>query len=650
MLRFARPAIVVLVLLAVGATLRADEADPLNLPPPRDPARPGAVVLHGGGPLDDEIFAKFVELAGGRHARIVLVPSGTYVRGRIDGVDVDESEEAFQRRIARRYGSWVRLETTGRIAKFRFLYCDDQLHADDPAFCAALDEATGVWFPAAYQGKLAWRFTKKYSDETSTRTTLFQQKLREVVARGGAVGGLGGGASALSEVMIMGDSGQTDGPAKANLRYGMGLFNGAIVDQNFATRGGRLERFAGLLKDTGVLNEKISWPASGRNMLGLAVDPETALVVRGNSVATLGRGAGHVFLKSNGDRTVTWRRITPSDGTVRLVSSASTARSSASSKDSPPANSVGAPPLPNPFGMPEPADGRPFGTVVVHGGRGDQRMIETFPRLSRVESPNFVHCPAATGDWRPRPGENRASVLARLHEDLYEWPTMQRDGRLADLDFLTTLDPADAERETFVAPLEKAHAVWFSGGDQSKLAELFVNPGRPTRFQLELRDVVRRGGVVGGTSAGAAAIAQVMTVGGSPENGLPARAEIAHGFGVLRNVVLEQHFQGDGRAGRIERFTQLLLDNDRLRSVAGDGAVDGTGRPETMIGLAVEERTALLLEGNRLRVFGKAKAHVFLKSADQKSITWHELLPGDTAIVRPTADGPVLELDAWEVR
>jgi hypothetical protein len=69
-----------------------------------------------------------------------------------------------------------------------------------------------------------------------------------------------------------------------------------------------------------------------------------------------------------------------------------------------------------------------------------------------------------------------------------------------------------------------------------------------------------------------------------------------------------------------------------------------------MIGLAIEERTALLLEGNRLRVFGKAKAHVFLKSADQKSVTWHELQPGDTAIVTPTAEGPVLALDEWQVR
>jgi hypothetical protein len=88
-----------------------------------------------------------------------------------------------------------------------------------------------------------------------------------------------------------------------------------------------------------------------------------------------------------------------------------------------------------------------------------------------------------------------------------------------------------------------------------------------------------------------------------------------------------------------------LLDNRRLQSVAGNGVAS-----EGMIGLAVEERTALLLQGNRLRVFGNARAHVFLKSPDQKTITWHELQPGDAANVTLTVDGPVLQLDEWQVR
>ena len=38
------------------------------------------------------------------------------------------------------------------------------------------------------------------------------------------------------------------------------------------------------------------------------------------------------------------------------------------------------------------------------------------------------------------------------------------------------------------------------------------------------------------------------------------------------------------------------------------------------------------------------------KGVDQKTITWHELQPGDSAFLRDGADGPVLELDDWRFR
>jgi len=59
-----------------------------------------------------------------------------------------------------------------------------------------------------------------------------------------------------------------------------------------------------------------------------------------------------------------------------------------------------------------------------------------------------------------------------------------------------------------------------------------------------------------------------------------------------------------------------------------------------MIGLAIEERTALLLQENRLRVFSKGHTHIFLKSADQRTIPWHELEPSDSAFVFFGPNGP----------
>ncbi|MGC3966429.1 MAG: hypothetical protein QM775_03375 [Pirellulales bacterium] len=109
-----------------------------------------------------------------------------------------------------------------------------------------------------------------------------------MVARGGVVGGLGGGMSVLAEIMTMGDSGADGNAAKPTLRTGLGLLKNAVVEQHFEERRGRLERFVDLLRDTESLNRRSRWPASGRNIVGLAADSETALVVRGNRVETIG--------------------------------------------------------------------------------------------------------------------------------------------------------------------------------------------------------------------------------------------------------------------------------------------------------------------------------------------------------------------------
>jgi cyanophycinase len=640
-----------LILVSIGESSPGDDKNPLNLPRPAERGKIGAVILHGGGPLSDEIFERFIELAGGREARIVLIPSGTYVRGwdEPSGREFNETTQAFLARLSRRFGSWVELKRSGRIADFRFLFTDNQTDSDDPAFVAALGQATGVWIPAKYQGKLDWRFAPQYPK----RTSLFQEALRRVVARGGVVGGLGGGMSALPEVMIMGDTSASGGPAEAYLRPGLALFNGAIVDQNFDARGGRLERFTGLLKDTDRLNERISWPAAGRSMIGLAVEREGALLLRGSTIAALGEKHGHVFLKRNGDRTVTWRILSPKDGAVDLVAASSTASSRASTVATTPADGATrsaraevAAFEKNPFGMPWPPAGGTPGTVVLHGGGPNSEIVQVYPRLAGSPRSHYVHCPAASWYWRPRAGVSRASLNVRLNAYYSDWADLVKDGRLASLTFLTTSSADDANDARFVAPLRKAGAVWFSGGNQGVLAYLFADAKAPTLFQKELAEVVRRGGVVGGTSAGAAAMAGIMTVSGESTNGEPAQARIDHGLGILSNVIIEQHLNGNRRAGRIERFTGLLRDNERLRTHLGKD----TPAPERMIGLAIEEGTALLLTENRLKVVGRKHAHVFLKSADQKTITWHELSPGDAAYITQTAAGPVLELDGWRVR
>lgn len=294
---------VILVVLG-GTSTSAHAADNiLGLPTPRDTTRPGAIMLHGGGPVSNEVFQRFIDLAGGKQARIVLVPSAGYRPADYD------SRQAFRSALNRRFASWVYQGTSGHIKSFDFLYTDDPEDADDSSFVRPLTSATGVWFCGGDQARLNHRFVGDYPKKSR-----FQVALREVLARGGVVGGTSAGMAALPEIMTLDqDRRNSGGPLSVTAAHGLGLFDGAIVEQHFDERLGRLERFTGLLRDSSRLDRLAERRGVGANMLGLAVEASTALVVQTNRLEALGTGEAHVFIKSPSDKSLTWHAVKSGD-------------------------------------------------------------------------------------------------------------------------------------------------------------------------------------------------------------------------------------------------------------------------------------------------------------------------------------------------
>ena len=624
------------VVQASAETL-ADE-NPFGLPAPRKPNQLGSVMLHGGGQsLRNEVRHEFVRLAGGREARILLMPSEMCQFGTDDdGKPLPQKETIadYERRLASpaSYGRWVWLREERQVDDFQFLYRDRQNDPDDLRFFSLLEKATGIWMPAIDQKWLPSLF----ADEPLKKGTRFQQALRDIVARGGVVGGLGGGMASLSETIIAGNAPAEDGWVRAELGFGLALLSGVIADQTFASRAGRLERLTDLLRNGQRLDRLERIPGVERRTIGLGVEAHTVLVLRGNTIRALGEGRGHIFLKSNGDRTITWRTLAA--GEDALVVQASSTKTT---PRNPPAAEQPAETL-NPFGMPEPVDPSRAGTVVLHGGGDTDEITDMLPKLAGVAKPKLVHCPAARQSCRPSNARNGETLAEYLEDEFSGWRQLQTEGRLESLAFVTTSDPADANRLEFIRPLKQADALWFCGGDQRPLASLFVDRLRPTIFHQEVLNIVRRGGIVGGSSAGLAIMADVMIEGGASEDGEPEEASLSRGLGVLKHVLAEQHF--DARTGRIERLTGLLRDHKRLANFAP------TCEPKKMIGLAVEEDTALIAQANRLRVTGTKLAHIFLQATDPRVVTWHALKPGDAAILRQGHNGYHLQLEDWEFR
>jgi cyanophycinase len=217
---------------------------------------PGALFAIGGA--EDKlkkrmVLQEFVEAAGGSKARIVVVPTASAL-----GHDVVDVYHALFAALGAESVVGVRPETR-----------DD---ADDPAFIEPLNDATGIFMTGGNQLKLAGVVTG----------TAFGRAVTAAHARGAAVGGTSAGASILAEHMIaFGRSGATPRQRMSQLSGGLGLVQGAIVDQHFAQR----NRYGRLL----------SLVAQSPGLLGIGIDEDTAAVVRGTHLEVVGRGAVTIF-------------------------------------------------------------------------------------------------------------------------------------------------------------------------------------------------------------------------------------------------------------------------------------------------------------------------------------------------------------------
>ncbi|ADG66363.1 Cyanophycinase-like exopeptidase [Planctopirus limnophila DSM 3776] len=301
-----RALILATLMCSCDSWLAADDAL-LGFPKPNDDAKPGAIVLHGGGRVTDETFERFIELAGGQEARIVFVPSAGFRLADYRG------KQEFLNAVNLRYGSWAKLAREGKISSFQFLATDNPADADSDLFIKPLLNATGVWFSGGSQLRVNYRFVGEFP-----QTTKFQDALLEIVKRGGVIGGTSAGTAAIPEIMTLWSERENpDSPETAVAAHGFGLLRNAIVEQHFQARGGRLERFCKLLRDSPRLDELTGRPGSGRLMVGLAIEESAALVIRRNHLEVIGDARAHIFLKSSGSKSLTWHELDPRE-TVQL--------------------------------------------------------------------------------------------------------------------------------------------------------------------------------------------------------------------------------------------------------------------------------------------------------------------------------------------
>ncbi len=227
--------------------------------PPAQPETPrvehGSLVIVGGGGMPSGLMARFVELAGGaEQARLVYVPCA-------EEDTVSETQGTVE--------SWKKMG----VQHATFLHTKDRQRANgDEEFLAPLQDATGIWFGGGRQ----WNLADSYYG------TKAHQLMKDVLRRGGVIGGSSAGASIQARYLARATPiGNFRIMAPGYERGGLGFISGVAIDQHFTQRGRQKDM-------TQLVNR---YP----QLLGIGLDEATAIIVQQSTAEVVGRGKAHFY-------------------------------------------------------------------------------------------------------------------------------------------------------------------------------------------------------------------------------------------------------------------------------------------------------------------------------------------------------------------
>lgn len=231
----------------------------------------GSLVIVGGGYPPSEIMDRFIQLAGGKNANFVVIPTA-----------MDEKPNGREVEILRRNGA----------KHITVLHTYDRNVANEESFVAPLKTANGVWFNGGRQ----WRIADAY---VGTRT---QEELFAVLDRGGVIGGNSAGATIQGSFMVRGAPQSNEIMIAPDHVVGFGFLRDVAIDQHILAR----DRVTDMQQVIDAHPE----------ILGIGIDEDTAIIVRGDHMEVMGKSrvaitdanhppdkyGHHYFFLKSGDR------------------------------------------------------------------------------------------------------------------------------------------------------------------------------------------------------------------------------------------------------------------------------------------------------------------------------------------------------------
>ena len=215
---------------------------------------------------------------------------------------------------------------------------------------------------------------------------------------------------------------------------------------------------------------------------------------------------------------------------------------------------------------------------IIGGGERTSQLAERFMALAGGAGSKILVIPFASG-YAEEVGASQTEEFRNL-------------GCRADY---VLFEKGQADLDENLAKLDSVTGVFFSGGDQLRLTDMLLG----TKFLERIKEIYRQGGVVGGTSAGAAVMSKIMITGEEAinkdqESSFPCikkdNAVTAEGFGFIDFAIIDQHFI---RRKRENRLIELVIKHQ-------------------MPGIGIDESTAIIVDGSgSFEVLGDGSVMVF---------------------------------------
>jgi cyanophycinase len=213
------------------------------------------------------------------------------------------------------------------------------------------------------------------------------------------------------------------------------------------------------------------------------------------------------------------------------------------------------------------------GTLLVIGGGALDIFYEKFKELVGGPDAPIVVIPTAMTSEILKP------------EDLERFKNRFLQKGFTRVTVLHTRDRDEANSETFIEPLKTAAGVWFSGGRQWRHADSYLD----TKTHKAFFDLLDRGGVIAGSSAGATIQGSYLARGDTRANTI-MMGDHEEGLGFITHVAIDQHLFARNR--QFDIFE--ILDN----------------RPE-LLGIGLDENTGIIVRGDQFRVFGSSYVAIY---------------------------------------